>query len=396
MHTIAIVGAGPSGCFTAQALAKALPEARIDLIDALPVPYGLVRYGVAPDHQGTKAVIRQFERLFERQGVGFFGNVRLGEDVTLDQLQALYDVVVLATGLSIDRTLGVPGDDLPGVHGSGAVTRDWNDYPDAEQVVIGKRVVIIGNGNVAADLVRILAKGEGEFHGSDLSAAHGRALQAAGVERIDVVGRSPAEAAKFDPVMIREIGRLEGARIHVHGASGEGKIVEALAAIDGHAPDEASREVHFHFGWAPEAIEGESHVTAVRFRHGDARLVLPCDTVLSAIGFDGERPACDEGGAIGPGLYATGWLKRGPRGTIPENRADAQAVAARIAADLAGAPGGKPGREGLAALLPGAVGYAQWQRIDAAEKADCPEGRVRQKITTRARMLAIARDSGES
>ncbi|WP_334192157.1 FAD-dependent oxidoreductase [Pararhodobacter sp.] len=394
MPQIAIVGAGPSGCFTAQALAKLLPEARIDILDALPVPYGLIRYGVAPDHQGTKAVIRQFERLFERQGVGFFGDVRLGETVTLDALQRLYDAVVLATGLSADRRLGVKGDDLPGVLGSGAVTRAFNDYPDTAPVSIGEQVVIVGNGNVAVDLVRLLAKGAGEFHGSDLSEA--AAGQCGRVRRIDVVGRSPSDQAKFDPVMIRELGRLEQAAIHVHGLSGEGKVVEALEHLQGHAPDGATREIHFHFGWTPEEIEGQAHVTAARFRQGDARLVLPCDTVLTAIGFEGTTPGADAEGNIGPGLYATGWLKRGPRGTIPENRADAQAVAARIAADLAAVPAGKPGRDGLLDLVPQAVHYAQWQNIDAAERADCPEGRVRQKIATKARMLAIAQQTGES
>lgn len=120
---IAIVGAGPSGCFVAQALLKLRPDARVVILDALPVPYGLVRYGVAPDHQGTKAITRQFDRLFERQGVIFAGNVRLGRDVTLDALRAGFDAVVLATGLHDDRRLGVPGEDLAGVHGSGAVTQ---------------------------------------------------------------------------------------------------------------------------------------------------------------------------------------------------------------------------------------------------------------------------------
>lgn len=382
MHSIAIIGAGPAGCYCAQALAKALPDARIDILDARPVPYGLIRYGVAPDHQGTKAVIRQFERLFERQGVQFFGNVTLGRDVTLEALREMYDAVVLATGLDQDRKLGVPGDDLPGVLGSGVVTRAWNDAPDSTPPQIGPRVVVIGNGNVAVDLVRLLAKTDAECEGSDLT------LTLPPVTRIDVVGRSPAEAAKFDPVMLKELGRLGAASIQVHGAEGEGKVIEALATLNGHAPEGARCAVHFHFGWVPEAIEGDTRVTAARFARGAERLSLPCDTVLTAIGFDGSRQEADVEGRIAPGLYATGWARRGPRGTIPENRADAMQVAATIAADLG--PGGKPGRDALAPLVPQAVGYAGWQRIDEAERAAAPEGRVRAKIRTRVAMLALA------
>ncbi len=398
MHSIAIIGAGPSGCYAAQALAKALPEARIDILDRLPVPYGLLRYGVATDHQGTKAVIRQFERLFERQGVAFFGNVTLGRDLTLNDLRQSHDVVVLATGLNADRPLGIPGDALPGVLGSGAVTRAWNDFPDAALPVIGPRVVVIGNGNVAVDLVRILAKTTGEFEGSDLGQNTAAALQAAGVLRIDVVGRSAAAVAKFDPVMISELGRLVDARIQVQGLNGEGKLIEALTAINGHAPEHAQKEIVFHFGWTPVQIEGRGHVEAARFRTtgGDAELVLPCDTALTAIGFDGETAGADAGGMIEPGLYATGWFRRGPRGPIPENRTDAQGVAARIAADLAQAPGGKPGRAALIARLPDAVSYQGWQRIDAAERADCPADRCRQKITTNAQMLRLACQTGET
>ncbi|MFZ1682318.1 MAG: FAD-dependent oxidoreductase, partial [Rhizobiaceae bacterium] len=204
MVSVAIVGAGPSGCYTAQALVKALPAAQIDILDRLPVPYGLVRYGVAPDHQGTKAVIRQFERLFERQGVAFFGNVTVGDDIALDELRELYDAVVLSVGLAGDRRLGIPGETLQGVHGSGALTRSWNDHPDSEGFapVIGQDVVIIGNGNVAIDLVRLLAKRGDELDGSDLSAEHGRALGEGPPRRITIVGRSDAAAARFDPVML--------------------------------------------------------------------------------------------------------------------------------------------------------------------------------------------------
>lgn len=410
MAKVAILGAGPSGCFTAQALLKALPGAEIDILDRLPVPYGLVRYGVAPDHQGTKSVIRQFERLFERQGVNFFGNVELDRDISLEELYALYDAVVLATGLSMDRRLGIPGEDLAGVTGAGLLTRCWNDHPDEEAAlpVLGRHIVIMGNGNVAMDLVRILAKTPEEFEGSDLSGSRLAALAASGVESIEVIGRSPAASARFDPVMVRELGKLAAARIAVIGAeNAEGKLAEALAAIDGHAPEGAYRNVTFRFGWTPVALEGETRVRSARFTATDgsgATLALPCDTFLTAIGFD-AAPGTDrdtllagatEDGYLAPGLYATGWFRRGPRGTIPENRADAQAVAARIAADLGEAPSQKPGRAGLAARLPAVVPYEGWQRIDAAERRSPAPGRCRQKIPSRQRMLEIARQTGDA
>lgn len=403
MVSVAIVGAGPSGCYTAQALAKALPTARIDLLDRLPVPYGLVRYGVAPDHQGTKAVIRQFERLFERQGVAFFGNVTVGRDIPLDDLRTLYDAVVLAVGLSGDRRLGIPGEGLAGVYGAGAVTRAWNDHPDETDAPagIGRTVLIIGNGNVAVDLVRLLAKRGEEFSGSDLSLARSAELADGPGRRITVVGRSSAAAARFDSAMLRELGRLTHARITVLEAEGEGRTIEALASLDGHGEASAPNAITFRFGWTPVRLSGDGRVSAAHFVGRDgAVLDLDCDTVLTAIGFDhdnGIEPitAAGEDGHVAPGLYAVGWFRRGPRGTIPENRADAQAVAARIAADLQRASG-RPGRAALAARLPHAVDYAGWQRIDAAEREGCPAERCRQKIASRARMLTIARTTGDA
>jgi ferredoxin--NADP+ reductase len=406
MTSIAIIGAGPAGCFTAQALLRELPQARIDILDQLPVPYGLVRYGVAPDHQGTKAVIRQFERLFERNDVAFFGNVRLGDDLTLTELRPLYDAVVLALGLSGDRRLGIPGEDLAGVYGSGALTRAWNDHPDATgpSPAIGKEVVIIGNGNVAIDLIRLLAKSGAEFDGSDFAPRHVSALAEAWPRRITVVGRGAAQAARFDPVMLRELGRLGNARITVQdmGPGDTGPVAEALAAIHGHGAEGAAHQIDFRFGWTPEALIGNDRVAFARFAFGTGgagRLDLPCDTVLTAIGFQPGAPdeaplVASEDGYIEDGLYATGWYRRGPRGTIPENRADAQAVAARIAADLAAAPTARSGRATLAARLPAAVPYEGWLRIDATERAASPSNRCRLKIADRAGMLAIAHTAG--
>lgn len=370
------------------------------------MPYGLIRYGVAPDHQGTKAVIRQFERLFERQGVEFFGNVEIGRDITLADLGGLYDAVVLATGLAGDCKLGIPGEDLPGVMAAGDITRAWNDHPDAPDTPagLGKRVIIMGNGNVAIDLVRILAKTEAEFDGSDFAAAHTGALAESGVELIEVIGRSPAHGAKFDPVMLRELGKLSDAAIEVIGAepAPEGKLVEALAAIHGHAPQGARRMIRFRFGWTPVELQGAERLNAARFAASDgsgAELRLDCDSFITAIGFkaqdhqDRDRllAGASDDGKLADGLYAAGWFKRGPQGTIPENRADAQNVAARIAADLTDIASQKTGRAGLRARLPDATDHAGWQRIDAAERTDPPQGRCRQKIRTIGQMLDIAR-----
>ena len=406
---VAIVGAGPSGCFLAQALLKSAPDLGVDLIDALPVPYGLVRYGVAPDHQGTKAVIRQYARLFERQGARFIGNLAVGRDVTLDDLRAAYDVVVLAAGLSGDRKLGIPGEDLPGVAGAGAVTRALNDHPDAGPLpALGPRVVIMGNGNVAIDLLRLLAKTPEELAGSDLGQRGTDWLACGGVEEITIVGRSPAARAKFDPVMIRELGKLSGVVIRVEDAGTSddpdgAKKIEALAAIDGHGT--GPRRVTFRFGLTPEAVEGAGRVTAVRFSaNADGTLTLPSDLFLTAIGFEDsgslDRAALLAGaedvgaGVVAPGLYATGWFRRGPTGTIPDNRADAQALAARILADLpALSQAERPGRAALAHL--DIVDYDGWKRIDAAETATCPDARSRAKITARGEMLRLARTAKE-
>ena len=168
---IAIVGAGPSGLFAAQNLRRLVANAVIDVFDRLPVPFGLIRYGVAADHQGVKAVARQFERLFEREGVRFFGNVHIGRDITVEELTEFHDVVLLAAGLAGDRRLGIEGELLPGVLSAGRLTRWLNSHPDeaAFRPKLGTHVVIIGNGNVALDIARLLLKTPQELSGSDLA-----------------------------------------------------------------------------------------------------------------------------------------------------------------------------------------------------------------------------------
>ena len=405
-RSVAIIGAGPSGCYLAQALLKAAPELAVDLIDRLPVPYGLVRYGVAPDHQGTKAVIRQFERLFERQGAHFFGNVAVDRPL-LDKLREAYDAVVLAAGLSSDRRLGIPGEDLEGVIRAGELTRALYDHPDAARLPkLGRHVVLMGNGNVAIDLLRLLAKTPEELSGSDLGPEAGDWLARSTVEEITIVGRSPAAAARFDTVMVKELAKLSGVTIDVvdPGTSDEPegtKKIEALANLA--AAQGGPKRITFRFGLTPVALEGEGgRVAAIRFRDGaGTERVIPCDTFLTAIGFEAGADALQrdrllgeafdpEAGVLADGLYAAGWFRRGPRGTIPENRTDAQALAARILADLDRAPAGRKAGRAFLAVRPAIVTYAGWQRIDAAERAAAGPDRCRRKIASRAEMLQLA------
>ena len=402
-RSVAIVGAGPSGCYVAQALLKAEAGLQVDLVDRLPVPYGLVRYGVAADHQGTKGVTRQFARLFERQGAGFIGNVEVDGPL----LEASYDAVVLAAGLSQDRRLGIPGEHLAGVHGAGALTRALYDHPDAGPLPgLGRRVVLVGNGNVAIDLLRLLVKTPSELDGSDLGPVASDWLAASPVQEITIVGRSPADRAKFDAVMIRELGKLSGLRVTLSdlpdAADPDGaRKIDALRGLS--ELTEGPRSIDFRFGLTPVAIEGEGPQVA-GIRCADAtghETLLPCDTVLTAVGFCAgadvlERDrriagALDAGaGCLGPGLYAAGWFRRGPRGTIPDNRADAQAVAARILSDLNSLPERAGAGRAMWQGRDGIVDYAGWQAIDTAELAAAVPGRCRRKIATRTEMLALA------
>lgn len=404
MRRIAIIGSGPSGCFTAQALLKARPDWTVDVFDTLPVPFGLVRYGVAPDHQGTKAITRQFERVFERQGARFFGNVTLGRDVTLEALRGAYDAVVLATGLAGDRDHGLG--EASGVFGAGALTRSLYDHPDANHLPdVQGDVIVLGNGNVAVDVLRLLAKTADELQDSDLGPAASAWLAARPVKSLTILGRSAAAAARFDPVMIRELGKLQGVTIRVADlppAEGN-KTVEALAALDGIAT--GPRSVLFRFGCQPAGIgtDAGGRIRALRVEGPSGPEILPCDTLITAIGFrcDGalDRDVLIAGaedaetGRIAPGLYAAGWFRRGPRGTIPENRADSIALAERIVADVEAMPVTQ--RAGVDVLPEShkVVDWAAWKRLDAIETGQAPPGRCRTKISTRHDMLKLSRQS---
>jgi len=389
-HRVAIVGAGPSGFYAADGLLRANPELHIDLIDRLPTPHGLVRAGVAPDHQGTKAVARQFDRLLAQPDVRFAGNLEIGRDLSWDELRQAYDAVIVATGMVIDRKLGIPGEELPQVWGSWRFVAWLNGHPDFRQgpdLSQVRRVAVIGNGNVALDVARLLAKSIEEMTKSDIVPAVASAIAASPLTDIYVIGRRGPEHASFTSNELGEMGRLARAvavtdaqALDVHPPASDptperlrkNKNLEILKGFAGNKPGSKPVTVHFLFNSAPKA-----------FRAGGLELTtgkLPVDLVVTCIGYGGEDyPKAD-------GVFAVGWARRGPSGTIPTNRADSHAVAKEVAAWLKEREP-KSGPD----PLPICVDADGWHRIDKAEvAAGAAAGRPRVKLTEWQALLEVA------
>ncbi len=410
--SVAIVGSGPSGFYAVDGLSRALPGCRIDIVDRLRTPYGLVRFGVAPDHQGTKAVARQFERLALKPGIRFLGGIELGRDISLAELRAHYDAVVIAIGAAQDRKLGIPGEDLPGVFGSWQFVGWYNGHPDFAALDVklpGSAVAVIGNGNVAIDLVRVLAKTPQEMQASDLCDHAAAAIHAATLTDIYMIGRRGPAQASFTSAELAELGHLARAVPVIEGAdvppaSGAADAAEArikdrnLEIMRGFASNVAGSKaitIHMLFDHKPVAIEGDGKVERliVQPSAGGAARTLAVGTVIGAIGYrsaaldtlalDQDRGViASRDGEIEPGLYVVGWAKRGPSGVIATNRADSLAVADRATAYLKGvALAQRPPLDDLLAargIVPS--DFAAWQAIDRAEiEAGKAIGRPRRK-----------------
>ncbi|WP_454812789.1 flavodoxin domain-containing protein [Paenarthrobacter nitroguajacolicus] len=413
--SFAIIGSGPSGCYLAQSLRRSFPESEIVIYDRLASPFGLVRYGVAPDHQSTKSIQAQFARLFERENVDFAGNIELGKDVSLEELRSIHHIVVLATGLAADRVLSVPGENLPEVYRAGRLTRLFNAHPlEASEIPkFGKSVAIIGGGNVSIDILRLLIKQPEDFLNSDIDDAVLGAYFQAPVSHIDFICRSNIVNAPSDPVMLAELGRIRGVQFICNSpidlsedapraALARARAIKELIAIDPGADIRAT--VTLHFGWAPVSINGEGRVQNVELRSvldDRPNLRLDADSIITAIGFDfdggdwhglGELDANLQTGVLDYGLYRTGWFKRGSRGTIAENRLCAKAVAEEIFGSLASfQPLMRPGYGGLSEEVRAkAVDYSAWKRLDSAERNAAAADRSRRKFPNHEHMVAIA------
>lgn len=430
MRHLAIIGSGPAGYYTAEAATKLWGEdVKVDIFDRLPVPYGLIRTGVAPDHQSIKGVSRRYEGTNLADNVRFVGNVTLGEDVTVAELQDLYDAVILATGAPHDRKLDIPGADLPGVVGSAAFVGWYNGHPQfaaLDPLLHTDTAVVIGMGNVALDVARILAKTRDEFAGSDIVSHALEALQASGIRRVVILGRRGPHQIMMTPKELGELGHLSRAAPRVDAADlpdeGEDALLEpglrksvghlrSFAAIPESHYADVPIEVTFDFFAAPVAVEGDGKVTAIvveRTAVQAGRAIgtgetyrIPCGLVISCIGYQTSpipdvpfderlgRFANDEGRIL-PGLYCVGWARRGPSGTIGTNRPDGFAVIEKVAADIGGGAG-KAGRAGFDALAEARgldiVTFRDWKKIEAAEEARAREGAPREKFVDIAEMI---------
>ena len=421
MRHLAIVGSGPAGFYTAEAALKQFGEdVRIDIIDRLPTPYGLIRAGVAPDHLSIKAVSKRYDAVARDGRVRFFGHVAVGPDVSISELCALYDDVVLAVGAPLDKALGVPGDDLPGVLGSAAFVGWYNGHPDFAGLVPplhARTVAIVGNGNVAIDCARILAKTVQELQDSDIVNHALDPLSQSFVKAVHILGRRGPHQASFTLKEVGEMGELDRATPVVraedfppaeHDAgleTGQRRVVEILRKFAAAGPDAAKPvTIGFDFFRRPMRVLGDGRVEGLEVMHtrldeagravdtGETEIIA-CEMVISAIGY---RSAGIEGvpfdmtagrfanvdGAIAPGLWCVGWARRGPTGTIGTNRQDGFGLVGRIAATSAAGTG--IGRDGLETLLREravrVADFTDWERIDAAEVARARAGAPREKI----------------
>ena len=466
---VAIVGSGPAGFYAAEHLLKRRnPDGpgreaeepsgvcvEVDMFDRLPTPYGLVRAGVAPDHPKIKSVIRMYERTAAREGFRFFGNVDVGSQITVADLSERYHAVIYAYGTATDRHLGIPGEDLPGSHAATEFVNWYNahpDFADREFDLSANRVVVIGNGNVAADVARMLALTRAELEETDTADHAIPKLADSAVEEIVVLGRrGPAQAAFTNPE-VRELGEMLDADIVIEPGEVEldelsreyvesdecdptnRRNVEIFTDFSGREPEGKRRRIVLKFLRSPVEIKGSGRVESVvvgrnrleRSEDGRMRAVdtgereeIECGLVLRSIGYRGvgleglpfdERSGVipnDHGRAVEPqtgeqvpGQYVVGWIKRGPSGVIGTNKKDAQDTVTALLEDVAAGRVADPSGDGspeaveawLAERAPDHVTFDAWREIDRAEVARGePQGRPRVKFTSLEEMLEAAR-----
>jgi len=415
--SIAIVGAGPAGLAVVERIARKAPQARIDIVEKLPVPYGLARYGLAPDRPLDKKLAALFARALKTKSVAFWGNVALGREVDLADLRMLYDAVVVATGAGADRRLNVPGDHISGIWGASAFLRWVNGDPEIAEPPPSldrvRNVIVVGQGSVALEVARLLARSPKELAKADLDPEVAAMLAAMPLQAIHVVGRNDLLASRVRPADLAELKKLARAQAVVDPealAQAEAAaddldrdrkaLLKAFAALAAVPRDESRLPIRFQFHLRPLRLDGAGGVERALFTRPDRlgqNLALRAELVIAATGL--ERTAAydrlhDDRGLIAPGLYAAGWAKRGATGGMEEIIADARLVADRLLKEAGTTPSTRPGRAGLARLLEGRgaamVSLAGWQRIDAAERAAAAKPRPRRRLRALQALLTAA------
>jgi len=446
---VAIVGAGPSGFYAAAALLKHKElVVEVDLLDRLPTPFGLVRGGVAPDHQKIKGVVRAYNKTAQHERFRFFGNIKVGSDVTVAELQETYDQVCFAIGAESSRSLGIDGEDLAGSHSATAFVGWYNGHPDYRDLdfdLSTTGVVVVGVGNVAMDVARVLARDPEQLAETDIADYALDALRASKVTDIYVLGRrGPAQAA-FSPAEIKEIGELEGVDLILppsaheldpvsanwldeHGSKNHKKNVDYLQEKASEGPTGAPKRVHLLMVTSPRAVLGDGdRMSGVHIERNEIYLddrgnprprgtgqteTLEAGLMFRSVGYRGvplpglpyhqawgivpndEGRVTDNDGAVLPGVYVVGWAKRGPSGLIGTNRADSQATVAKMVEDAAGQPApSRPTAEEAAVFIASkterVVTWSDWERLDQLERdAGEARGQIRRKFTSISEMIA--------
>lgn len=455
---VAVVGAGPAGIYAADILAKSGQDVSIDLFERLPAPYGLVRYGVAPDHPRIKQIIVALYKILQRGDIRLLGNVEIGLDVTVDELREAYDAVIIATGADRDAQLDIPGVDLPQSYGAADFVSWYDGHPDYPRTwpLEAEEIAIVGVGNVALDVARILAKHPEDLLGTDVPANVYEGLAASPVTDVHVFGRRGPAQVKFTPLELRELGKVpdvdvlvaeedfdfdEGSEDALRESNQQRQVVKTLTQYASADPKKqvASRRIHLHLFESPTEILGDEdgNVRGLRTERteltGDGNVQgtgtfrdWPAQAVYRAVGYysspvpgvpfdadggvvpneEGRVLTQAQGGDVVPGLYATGWIKRGPVGLIGSTKSDAQETIAHLLEDLQGDTFGqrKTGAD-ITDLLDGRdVPYTTWhgwELLDAYEKElgeaapQLPSGDVRERIKVVSRDVMTRVSRGE-
>lgn len=432
---VAVVGSGPSGAFCAQLLTEDAPfEVQVDVFERLPTPFGLVRYGVAPDHQKIKSIVGQFTEIFERPGVRFLGNVQVGADITIAELRRHYDAIVLACGAPLDRQLGIPGEHLQGVVSARDFVAWYSGHPESSlehfSLAGHERAVVVGVGNVALDVARMLVRTPEELRRTDVPEHVVEVLAASTISEICVVGRRGPAHARFTNKELLELAAVEGADVVVDPAELEldaaaqayvdanpaaSRLLGTLRRIAERPPAGRTRSIRFCFDRTPVQLVGDAAVAKVRLaRSSDPAALedMATDLVLRSVGFRGaavpDLPFDEASATIPhqdsrvmnadepvPGLYVAGWIKRGPSGVIGTNRRCAAETVEAVLADAGCRPRAATAPQEVDQLLSlrgvCVVDWPAWRLIEQAEAAlGRATGRDRVKLHQHEEMLRIA------